>query len=248
MARFTGFPKETLGFLRDLELNNRRDWFDANKARYESLVREPALDFIATMGPELQKISSHFVAIPKKVGGSLMRVYRDTRFARDKTPYKTNIGIQFRHERGKDVHAPGYYVHIDNSGCFFGVGVWHPEPDARRQIRQRIVDQPALWRKARQSATFSRTFELGGDSLKRPPRGISDDHPPDSRPEAPGLYRRGQFRRQGHRVGGIHDAGKRHVPQGHPFHGLPVQCHECRLLVAEGSRPGDCHCTQGAGR
>ena len=114
MPKFTGFPPGTLRFLRELERNNDREWFAVNKPRYEALVREPALDFIATMGPKLLSISDHFVALPKKTGGSLMRVYRDTRFGKDKTPYKTNIGIQFRHEVAKDIHAPGYYLHIDN--------------------------------------------------------------------------------------------------------------------------------------
>jgi uncharacterized protein (TIGR02453 family) len=176
MPKFTGFPKDTLRFLAELERNNNREWFEANKDRYETMVRGPALDFITAMGPELEKISGHFVAIPKKVGGSLMRVYRDTRFSKDKTPYKTNVGIQFRHELGKDVHAPGYYVHIDNTGCFLGVGVWHPEPAMLNGIRERILEKPQEWRKLRTERAFTGTFELGGDSLKRPPRGVPADH------------------------------------------------------------------------
>ena len=76
MPKFTGFPPGTLRFLRELERNNDREWFAVNKPRYEALVCEPALDFIATMGPRLLRISDHFVALPKKTGGSLMRVYR----------------------------------------------------------------------------------------------------------------------------------------------------------------------------
>ena len=123
MPKFAGFPPQTLKFLKELERNNNREWFQANKSRYEDVVLEPALDFITTMGPKLHAISDHFVAIPKRMGGSLMRVYRDTRFGKDKTPYKTNIGIQFRHELGRDVHAPGYYLHIDNTGCFLAAGI-----------------------------------------------------------------------------------------------------------------------------
>ncbi|MEW6514797.1 MAG: TIGR02453 family protein [Pseudomonadota bacterium] len=84
------FTKPTFAFLDELAAHNRRDWFEANKARYEALVREPALKFIAAMAPELARFAPHFRADPRKLGGSLMRVYRDTRFARDKTPYKTN--------------------------------------------------------------------------------------------------------------------------------------------------------------
>ena len=175
MPAFRGYPQETLEFLHELDLNNNREWFNANKDRYEALVREPSLDFIATMGPEIRKISEHFVAIPKKVGGSLMRVHRDTRFAKDKTPYKTNIGIQFRHEQ--DVHAPGFYLHIDTAGCFLAAGAWRPESAALAAIRARIDEHPDEWRSARSGQGFKRLYALGGTSLKRPPRGYPADHP-----------------------------------------------------------------------
>ncbi len=177
MPKFTGFPPATLKFLKELEKNNNREWFQANKSRYEDVVLEPALDFIATMGPKLAAISEHFVAMPKRVGGSLMRVYRDTRFAKDKTPYKTNIGIQFRHELGKDVHAPGYYLHIDNTGCFLAAGMWRPEALALAKVRERIATRPANWKRARDARAFKATFSLDGESLKRPPRGYSEDAP-----------------------------------------------------------------------
>lgn len=89
MAEFSGFPKGCLPFLVELKANNERGWFNNNKQRYESLVREPALAFIEIMAPKLTEISTHFQAIARKRGGSLMRVYRDTRFSKDKTPYKT---------------------------------------------------------------------------------------------------------------------------------------------------------------
>jgi uncharacterized protein (TIGR02453 family) len=177
MHRFKGFPTETIAFLQQLALNNQRDWFQANKDRYEALVRTPALDFIEAMSPELNKISSQFNAIAKKSGGSLMRVYRDTRFAKDKTPYKTNIGIQFRHVLGKDVHAPGFYLHIEPDACFIGAGIWHPEAKTLAKIRDFIADNPAAWQKALAHKPFNRTFELTGDSLKRPPKGYPADHP-----------------------------------------------------------------------
>jgi uncharacterized protein (TIGR02453 family) len=106
-----------------------------------------------------------------------MRVYRDTRFSRDKTPYKTNIGIQFRHELGKDVHAPGFYVHISNDECFFGVGCWHPDPDMLGKIRDRIVEKPEQWFEARDDKNFTAQWTLDGESLTRPPRGYAIDHP-----------------------------------------------------------------------
>jgi uncharacterized protein (TIGR02453 family) len=176
MPAFKGFDPSSFDFLRELGANNHRDWFQANKARYESLILEPSLDFIATMSTHLHKISDHFDAIPKRSGGSLMRVYRDTRFSKDKTPYKTNIGIQFRHQLGKDVHAPGFYLHIEPDECFVGVGMWRPDSTALRGVRERIDERPQEWRKATRGKRFRETFELSGDSLKRPPKGFDPDH------------------------------------------------------------------------
>ena len=95
-------------FLRDLRENNDREWFQANKGRYLAEVRDPMLDFIGAFAAPLAEISPHFVADPRPNGGSLFRIYRDTRFSRDKTPYKTNAGAHFRHAAGKDAHAPGF--------------------------------------------------------------------------------------------------------------------------------------------
>lgn len=171
------FSKDTFKFLEELAANNNRTWFEANKPRYEALVREPALDFIEAMQPVLESFAPHFVAEPRKVGGSLMRVFRDTRFSRDKTPYKTNIGIQFRHELGKDVHAPGFYVHLANDECFFGVGCWHPDPNMLGKIRDRIAEKPEQWFAARDDQNFAAHWTLDGDSLTRPPRGYAVNHP-----------------------------------------------------------------------
>jgi len=106
-----------------------------------------------------------------------MRVHRDVRFSRDKRPYKTNIGIQFRHEQGKDIHAPGFYLHIEPGECFVGVGIWHPDASALNKVRDRLVEQDDKWRAAIGSKTFRKYFTFGGDSLSRPPRGYAKDHP-----------------------------------------------------------------------
>lgn len=171
------FSTQTFNFLDELVVNNNREWFEANKARYEALVREPALDFIEAMAPELARFAPRFRADAKKVGGSLMRVYRDTRFSRNKTPYKTNIGIQFRHDLGKDVHAPGFYLHIAPEECFLGVGCWHPEAEALKRIRDRIAEAPERWLAARDDAGFCAGWQLVGERLTRPPRGYDKAHP-----------------------------------------------------------------------
>ncbi|MEW8026364.1 MAG: DUF2461 domain-containing protein [Candidatus Thiodiazotropha sp.] len=177
MNSFQGFPPQTLTFLEALAQNNNREWFADNKQQYESAVREPALAFIEEMAPKLNGISNQFRAIAKKTGGSLMRVYRDTRFSKDKTPYKTNIGIQFRHSLGKDVHAPGFYLHIEPGNCFLGAGIWHPDSKTLSKIRNFITDNPAAWRAALREKPFRKHFQLVGDSLIRPPRGFPAEHP-----------------------------------------------------------------------
>lgn len=171
------FEASLFEFLEMLDANNNRPWFQANKWRYEQDVLAPALDFIRAFASKLRKIAPSFVASDRRVGGSLMRVYRDTRFVGDGAPYKTNVGIQFRHELGGDVHAPGFYVHIAPGECFLGVGAWRPESTALASIRRAIVDWPDRWRRARDSAKFRREFYLDGGQLKRPPRGYPADHP-----------------------------------------------------------------------
>lgn len=176
-GRYATFTPATLQFLRDLRDNNNRDWFGENKARYEEDVLDVALRFIQSMQDPLAEIAPFFTAVPKRMGGSLMRVYRDTRFSKNKLPYKTNIGIQFRHEQARDVHAPGYYVHIDPDRVFIGAGMWRPAVDALRGVRERIAAKPLQWERVRDDDEFRRHFSLGGESLTRPPRGFDKAHP-----------------------------------------------------------------------
>jgi uncharacterized protein (TIGR02453 family) len=173
---FRRFEPTLFGFLEELADNNNRPWFQTNKRRYERDVLEPCLAFIRAFQPRLKKISRFFVASDRRLGGSLMRVYRDTRFSRDGKPYKTNVGIQFRHESARDVHTPGFYIHIAPDECFLAVGIWRPDPESLGQIRQAIVGQPNRWRRARDDKKFRQYFDLEGDSLKRPPRGFPPDH------------------------------------------------------------------------
>jgi uncharacterized protein (TIGR02453 family) len=174
---FTGFGADALAFLSELATNNNRDWFNENKERYERSVRGPSLAFIEAIAPRLGRIAPLFVASARRSGGSLMRIYRDTRFSRNKQPYKTNVGIQCRHVLGKNVHAPGFYVHIEPGACFVGAGIWRPEADVLDAIRARIADAPHAWRRAKGAQGFAGRFELGGEQLKRMPRGYDATHP-----------------------------------------------------------------------
>lgn len=176
VPRYVGFDEQTIGFLEELKANNNREWFKENKNRYEELVLDVALRFIQSMQNPLAGFAPHFVAIPTRVGGSLMRVYRDTRFSKIKIPYKTNIGIQFRHELARDVHSPAYYVHIEADSVFLGAGMWRPDSEPLRNIRERIAARPAEWKRTMSDRGFKRHFKLGGESLLRPPRGFDKEH------------------------------------------------------------------------
>ncbi len=176
MAGGPHFTPALFGFLRDLERNNDRDWFAANKARYVAEVRDPMLDFIAGFAPHLKSISTRYVADPRANGGSLFRIHRDIRFSKDKRPYKTNAGAHFRHEAARDAHAPGFYLHLEPGGVFAASGVWHPDGPALAKIRTAIADDAAGWRRVTSAKALGARGELAGESLKRPPRGYDPDH------------------------------------------------------------------------
>ena len=171
------FGPELFSFLSDLRANNSREWFAANKLRYEEDLLEPALAFIDAFARPLAKISPYFRADARPSGGSLFRIYRDTRFSKDKSPYKTNVGIHFRHDRAKDAHAPGYYLHIGLGEVFAGGGIWRPDTQTATAIRETIVADPERWKRATRSGAFAKKLELGGESLKRVPPWADPDHP-----------------------------------------------------------------------
>lgn len=170
------FNESFFRFYEELKVNNERAWFQDNKKRYEKDVVAPMLSFIEAMGPRLSVISSRFRADPRKSGGSLFRIYRDTRFSKDKTPYKTHAAAHFRHELAKDVHAPGFYFHVDTESLFIASGIWQPGSEALNAIREAIAENPETWMKIQKDAAAA-GFAPHGDSLKRPPRGFDKDHP-----------------------------------------------------------------------
>src|SRR3974390_291502 len=160
------FTPELFRFLSRLKRNNDRDWFQSHKHEYETLARDPALRFITDFAAPLYKISPYLVADPRPSRGSLFRIYRDTRFAADKRPYKTNVAMRFAH-RGKDVHSPGFYLHLEQGGCFAASGLWHPEPATLLQVRNAMVSRPGDWRKVRKLLNWDYATRLS-----RPPRGF----------------------------------------------------------------------------
>lgn len=166
------FSKETFAFLEELKKNNNREWFNANKDRYDAFVKEPFLEFITNAGPALRKISPNIVADPRPSGGSFFRIYRDVRFAKDKSPYKTNAAASFFNAAGKNFPAPGYYLHLDPDSSFLAGGMYMPDSKSLQKIREAIVDRPDEWKAVRRKIKF---YE--DERLKRAPRGFDPNHP-----------------------------------------------------------------------
>ncbi len=164
------FTPELFRFLVRLKRNNNRDWFLAHKEEWETQVRQPVLNFITAFAAPLYEISSHLVADPRPSRGSMFRIYRDTRFSHDKRPYKTHVAMRFSH-RGKDVHSPGFYLHLESGGCFAASGLWHPEPPTLLKVRTAIVSRPKEWRAVRTLLNWD-----DASKLRRPPRGFRADH------------------------------------------------------------------------
>jgi uncharacterized protein (TIGR02453 family) len=166
------FNRRLFTFLEQLRRNNRRNWFLKHKPEFEELARQPGLRFITDVQLRLRDISPWLVADPKPNGGSLFRVYRDVRFSKDKTPYKTHVGMNFWHASASEaVHGPGLYLHLDPKGSFLAGGIWRPDPRSLARIRDAIAWKQEEWRAARRGLT------LGGNTLTRPPRGYAADHP-----------------------------------------------------------------------
>lgn len=171
------FSTGSLQFLKELRAHNERAWFERNRARYESQVRDPFLHLIADLQAPLKKISPSFIVDPRPTGGSMMRIYRDIRFSADKSPYKTAVAAHFGSSKGMDSCAPAYYLRIEPGNSRIGAGLWHPDSAALDKIRNAIVAKSARWHQITSGAEFGAGCRMAGDSLKRPPRGFDPNHP-----------------------------------------------------------------------
>jgi uncharacterized protein (TIGR02453 family) len=172
------FSPDSFHFLEELIANNNRQWFEANKERYIADVREPLSQFIVMMQDPLHRISKHIHVDPRPTGGSMFRIYRDTRFSKDKTPYKTQAACHFRHGNRTDAHGLGFYMHFGPNGNTVGGGVWRPPASVANLIRSRIVEHSDEWRRALGGKAFRRHFPDGiqGEQLKRVPRNFDPDN------------------------------------------------------------------------
>jgi uncharacterized protein (TIGR02453 family) len=161
------FTPELFDFLKRLKRNNRREWFLKHKEEYEKHVRQPCLQFLIDFTGPLYEVTPHLTSDPKR---SLFRIYRDTRFSPDKRPYKSHAAMRFSHS-GKNVHSPGFYLHLEPGMCFAAVGLWRAEPPVLLCVRNVMVDRADEWRKVRHLLNWD-----DAGKLSRPPRGFPADH------------------------------------------------------------------------
>jgi len=170
---FTGFRPEALDFLVELALNNDRSWFGPRKAMYESLLKQPLEQLCTAVNEEFRARDLPLSADPAR---SPFRIYRDVRFSRDKSPYKTNVGASF--PWAGEGGGVGGYFHLEPGGIFVGGGMWHPAPARLASWRTAVVDDAALVHAAVDDPRFRATFgPVAGDRLKRAPTGFAPDHP-----------------------------------------------------------------------
>ncbi|MBI5323710.1 MAG: DUF2461 domain-containing protein [Ignavibacteriae bacterium] len=179
-TEFKGFTPEVRKFFQELEKNNNKDWFHANKTRYEEFVKEPAKEFVFTMGKRFAKSGLQYYADPKK---SLFRINRDIRFSANKDPYKTNLGVlfpyMFTHEVSKAVEVPGLYFHVDAKESFIAGGLHMPSNEKLRELRELIASEWKELFKIVNNKKFKEEFPkiFNDDKLKNTPRGYEPDHP-----------------------------------------------------------------------
>jgi uncharacterized protein (TIGR02453 family) len=187
-APFTGFRPEAVEFLAELAANNERAWFQPRKAEYERLLKEPLEALCAALADRFQSRGMPLRADPAK---SPFRIYRDVRFAKDKSPYKTNIGASFPwvgdeggdvtgRSRTENVHSSGGYFHLSPGEIYVGGGYWHPEKPWIDDFRRRLVADPAAFRALVDAPAFKKSFgalSRDGHVLQRVPAGYSADDP-----------------------------------------------------------------------
>jgi uncharacterized protein (TIGR02453 family) len=185
---FAGFSRELLSFLAELEQNNNKAWFDQQRKRYERLMLEPAKDFVAAMQPALATISPNLRGEPR-VGGSIMRVARDTRFSKDKTPYKSHLDMMFWEGSGASKESPSFFMRIGARTLGIGAGLHSFAREQLERYRQEVAEEAsgAALRDAIR-AVSARGFELNEPHYKRVPQGFAARHPNGTLLRHAGLY------------------------------------------------------------
>lgn len=172
-----GFPPETQTFLRNLSKHNAKPWFDEHRADYERFYLEPAVAFVSAIGPKLKKLAPAIQFEPR-VNGSIMRINRDTRFSKDKSPYKTHLDMWFWQGKEKGWDMPGYFLRIEADKVTAGAGMHHFQGEHLEAYRRAVIDD----KRGKALVAVVKTIEASGhevfgQSRKTVPRGFDADHP-----------------------------------------------------------------------
>jgi uncharacterized protein (TIGR02453 family) len=174
-AAFAGFSPEMVKFFRSLKRNNRREWFQPRKHLFDQHVKAPMLDLAGAINTELAKFAPEYVTEPKS---AIFRIYRDTRFSADKTPYKTHIAASFSRRGGERLGTGGFYLSISHDAIEVAAGIWHPDRDVMLLVRNHIAEtHEELRRLLANKKARKLAGELKGDALSRSPKGFDPAHP-----------------------------------------------------------------------
>jgi uncharacterized protein (TIGR02453 family) len=172
---FPGFPPEMVQFFRSLKRNNRRDWFQPRKHVFDEHVKAPMVELVNVLNRDLAKFAPDYVTDPKK---ALFRIYRDTRFSADKTPYKTHIAASFWRRGADHTGAGGYYFSVAHDRIEVAGGIWHPSPETMYLVRSHIAENhPEMRRILANKKSRKLAGDLQGEELSRAPKGFDTGHP-----------------------------------------------------------------------
>jgi uncharacterized protein (TIGR02453 family) len=186
MAGFPGFTPEALKFLKALKKNNTREWFQPRKEDYERLWRTPMIDLVTALQAEVAKIAPELAG--QDPAKAVMRIYRDTRFSKDKTPYKTWVAASLGRGGGMAKGGGGLYFHVGEEGAVIAGGIYAPSPEELRAVREYLSEHYEQFRKMIGAAKFKSLMgELQGETLTRVPKGFDCAHPAED------LLRKKQF-------------------------------------------------------
>lgn len=176
-SRYRGFPAAGFEFLSELKANNQRDWFQPRKETYEREVKAPMAEMVECLNAEFARFAPEYITDPKK---AMHRIYRDTRFSANKTPYKTNASASFHSSTDEKGSSGGFYVSVSPFQLEIAGGVYMPPPEQMLAIRHRIADRLEEWLALVEDKKRVKVLgPLVGDSLTRPPKGFPKDHPAD---------------------------------------------------------------------
>ncbi|MFW9925958.1 MAG: DUF2461 domain-containing protein [Candidatus Thorarchaeota archaeon] len=180
IPEFKGFPKEALQFYADLKENNFRDWFNERKDHYAEYVLKPAQSFVVAFGEKLKTISEGFTYDTRTNGrGSIMRIYRDIRFSKNKTPYNTRLRFRFGEGTRETGLFPGYFFGMDETGGRLLGGIYKFAKPSLDRYRKAILDDSSgkMLVKIVEEIKNLKGFEIGGEHFKQVPRGLDANHP-----------------------------------------------------------------------